>query len=160
MKKGIKFIVCLALVLTVTNVSATCTSLISGPKLTPGVTNYGTSYSLASDYATAKGSNAKTFFYNLGALTTNYASWTGRVITYKLMDVDVLNADDLIKTYTGSFIGRTLDSITLTTTHISGYIESEGDHISELYLTAYMTKHADDPAAAANSTYDYQLCQD
>lgn len=150
------------LVMTCTTVYAgSCTSILDGPSFAAGTTNNGKSYSLASSYATATGSRAKTYFYNLYSLSNSFTSWNGRVATFKLMEADgIFSSNDLVKTYTGAFVGRTLDSVVLTTTHISGNIEADGDHISELYLSSYYSKHSSDPSGASRSFFDYQLCQE
>ncbi|MEG2028875.1 MAG: hypothetical protein RRY16_00525, partial [Bacilli bacterium] len=103
-------------------------------------------------YATATGSRAKTYFYNLYSLSNTFVAWNSRTATLKLMEADgIFNSNDLVKTYTGTFVGRTMNTITLTTTHISGNIEGDGDHISELYLRSYYSKHSSDPSSASRS---------
>lgn len=143
------------------SVFASCTSIIDGPSFAAGKEHNGSKYSLQSAYATATGNNAKTFFYNLYSLSGAFYSWNDRIITFKLMEKDgILSNDDLVKTYTGTFIGRTLDAIRLTTTNMPGNIEAEGDSTSELYLRSYFLKHSEDPSSKTRSFFDYQLCQD
>lgn len=145
----------------ITAYAGSCTAILDGPSFAANYTHRGSKYSLASSYATATGSRAKTYFYNLYSLSNTFVSWNDRVITFKLMEQDgILSNDDLVKTYTGTFVGKTLDSISLTNTNASGNIEAEGDHVSELYLQSYFTKHASDPTTASRSFFDYQLCQE
>lgn len=146
---------------TLNSVFASCTSVIDGPSFAAGKTHNGSKYSLQSAYATATGNNAKTFFYNLYSLSNSFYSWNDRIITFKLMEKDgILSNDDLVKTYTGTFIGKTLDAIKLTTVNMPGNIEAEGDSKSELYLRSYFLKHSEDPSSNSRSFFDYQLCQD
>lgn len=141
--------------------AGSCTSILNGPNNMGVATDYvGPSYSLASSYATATGARAKTYFYNLYSLSSNFASWNNRKVIITLMEKDGLfNGDDEVKVYTGGFTGRTMSSIVLSNTKISGNIESSGDHKSELYIRTYINKHSND-SGITRSFFDYQLCQE
>lgn len=143
------------------NASGSCTALLDGPQLKAGVERSTSKYSLMSEYNTATGSRAKTYFSNYNSLSNSFVSWNSRKLTVVLMEDDgPFNANDKVKTYIGTFNGKTLSEMSLKTTHISGNIESTNDSISELYITAKISKHDNDPSTYSRGIFDYQLCQE
>ncbi len=156
------FISLTLLFITSTNVYAgSCTSVLNGPSFKAATFHNGPAYSLASDYNTATGARAKTYFYNLYSLSNEFIAWNNRVATIRLMEKDsIFNANDEVKIYKGGFTGRTMTSIVLDSTTMPGNIESVGDNVSELYLNSYFSKHTSDPSIASRGFFDYQLCQE
>lgn len=63
----------------------------------------------------------------------------------KLMEYDPQNSDDEVKVYKGSFSGRTLKSITYSSTTTPGNIEAAGNHICELYIKYKVDLVSGDP---------------
>jgi hypothetical protein len=156
------FLTFAAVIATTTTAHAgSCTAVLDGPSLKAGTDHNGTVYSLASSYATATGNRAKTYFYNLSTLSNTFASDPNRLLGANLMEDDWLNADDLVKTYYGTFTGITLTNVYLNSTKISGNIEDEGDNVSELYLRSVVSKsNLDGGTLTTRSFFDYQLCQE
>lgn len=141
--------------------AGSCTSVMDGPSLTAGSDYNGPAYSLASSYATATGSRAKTYFYNLSTLSNTFASDPNRLLGAVLMEDDWANADDTVKSYYGTFNGITLTNVVLNSTNISGNIEDSGDNVSELYLRSVVSKSSlDGGTLTTRSFFDYQLCQE
>lgn len=141
--------------------AGSCTNVLNGPSIKAATYYNGTAYSLASDYATATGARAKTYFYNLYSLSNEFVAWDSRIATLRLMEADGLfNENDEVKIYRGTFTGRAMTGIVLYSTTMSGNIEGSGDHISELYLRSYFSKHSSDPSTASRGFFDYQLCQE
>ena len=156
------FIASIALVTSVkTAYAGQCTSLLDIPELKAGEYTNGSAYTLASSYATATGANANAYFYNYGTLSTSFAADNDRFLNVYLMEKDGVGSDDdQVKVYAGIFSGRTLTEIRIIGTLISGNIEAEGDHKSELYGRFNITKRDGDPTTKTRSFLDYQLCQD
>lgn len=141
--------------------AGSCTSVMDGPSLKAGTDYNGPVYSLASSYATATGSRAKTYFYNLSTLSNTFANDPNRILGAILMEDDWTNSDDTVKTYYGTFNGITLTNVVLNSTNISGNIENNGDHVSELYLKSVVSKSRyDGGTLTTRSFFDYQLCQE
>ena len=143
------------------NVSATCTSKITGQKLKAQVKFTGSSYQLMSAQNTATGENAKIYLYDFSALSTSFVAWNQRYLYISLMEEDIIfNENDEVKRYKGSFNGLLLVDVTRTDTLIEGNIEDVNDSISELYITAFLKKHQNDSTSASSKIFNYVLCQD
>lgn len=85
-------------------------------------------------------------------------SRTGEI---KMYEDDVYpNADDLVKTYTLTFKGRELHSVTLTKNNQATAIDSGTDPTVELYHTLYISPIAGDTAATNGELYNYQYAVD
>ena len=92
---------------------------------------------------------------NFGTLQSNFADSSGiagradnRNIRVDLMELDETGGDDLVKVYMGNFVGKTINSITLNSTRISGDIEATGDNAAELYGEMYVYRISGDPTTA------------
>ncbi|MCD7723850.1 MAG: hypothetical protein LUH82_07940 [Clostridiales bacterium] len=72
------------------------------------------------------------------------------------MEYDPQNPDDEVKIYTGSFKGRQINSISLSSTTTSGNIEASGNHVCELYIKYQVDKMAGDPATPSISSGLFQ----
>lgn len=85
-----------------------------------------------------------------------------RKATIKLYEDDVYpNADDLVKTYTFSFVGRNLSGANIqVTTNQATAIDSGDDDTVELYHTLYITPIAGDSGATNGPIYIYQYAVD
>ena len=147
-----------------TKVSAgSCTSIIGGMNYyTNGYYMVGSTYSLASSYATATRERAGTYFYNYYSITPGLSTDYNRILDIRLMESDFLGNDDEVKVYTGTFKsdGRTLTKVERTDTKADAEIESTGDNVSELYLKATLGKSSGDSLGMSRSVFDYQLCQE
>lgn len=131
----------------------TITSSITGPDMTPGTTtSKGKTGSLDSAYTTATAENTVVLFSNLKSINSSLVSSNSRRMYGYLYEYDVANSDDHVKTYTWTFKGRALDSVTITT-HLTGNIESSGDNTAELYMKFLTTKISGDPSGTKTGSY-------
>ncbi|MCD8518634.1 MAG: hypothetical protein LRY32_03050 [Flavobacterium sp.] len=122
----------------------TTTAINNNPKITPGANAISSNkFSAKSAESTAKGSNTFLYFTETSSIGINLISWDLRKMYIYMMEYDYLNADDQVKKYTISFLGRAFESVAVQTL-ISGDIEAIGDDTAELYLTYQITKHPSD----------------
>lgn len=159
-KKFFGFAIALVGLITFVNVYAATTEYIVGPSIVPG---NGTVYmkssrrSLTGSTKTAQGRNCKLYVTMGGTISQYLAAWSNRVLTITLWDYDVTGGDDKIKSYTGTFTGRTLTGITVKTL-IEGDVEASGDATAELYISYYLTKNSEDTSGkGTNDFFKYKL---
>lgn len=107
----------------------------------------------------------RTYFYieTFGFLREGVCvSDSSRKATIKLYEDDVYpNADDLVKTYTFSFVGRNLSGANIqVATNQATAIDSGYDNTVELYHTLYIAPIAGDSGSTNGPIYTYQYAVD
>lgn len=112
--------------------------------------------SLTSASATAKGSNTAVYYLGFRSLPSSHPYQDGVIYMY-LMEKDVNNADDQVKSYGGTFFNKVVTDFVLNTTYITGNIEATGDPTAELYLKGFISGDCCNHEVQA-SLFDYILC--
>lgn len=127
-------LVALVICSTVVTAFAGGSGYISTPESTTDSFTASGAYKCYSAAETATISKSYTYFKNYSSLSSKFASNNGRTVTIQLWEDDVVG-DDHLKTYNGTFSGRTLTEINFLKTNYSGTnIEASGDNGAELYI--------------------------
>ena len=162
MKKSLFFAALLTLFLTFVgtyDVSAkSCTKIKAIPhmyQVAPEKTTL-PSDPLTTSENTCKGTNTEVWFSSIKSMPDNWNYATG-TIHIKLYEEDPPgNPDELVKTYYGSVVNKTITSITLSSVDTPGNIDSVGDQTCELYLQFYSSgKYG---ASIEKSLFNRQIC--
>lgn len=132
----------------------------NAPALTPGVRVNTVTYNLTSESHTSVNADLVAVYYdNYNSLSDNFASDSNRILWIDLYEDDVEpNADDLVKTYKGTFKGRRLDTIVLYEVVEQGNIDSAGDPDVELYLSILLNKVSGDKSLPTSTPlFEYNM---
>ena len=106
----------------------------------------------------ALGSACYTYFRNYGTLQSSFSSNSSRKCYVQLMENDGI-FNTLVKSYMGSFNGRTISSFTLKSTTTPGKIEGNSDNCVELFTNNQVKKMSGDPSDPwiASGLYQYDV---
>lgn len=138
---------------------------LTSPKFVLNTWTHGNTYNLKSAKSTPSCSDANMVVYSrdgsVGFLEANYySSYSDRSFQIQLKDEDFGNDNDILKKYKGEFSGRTLVTITKTSTS-SGSIDGNGDKQGELYITGYLEKkNGDIGRPGGTELFDYSITID
>lgn len=114
--------------------SASGSGYVNAPKSNTGSYKSSTAYACYAASENAPLANTYTYFKDYSSLSSDFASNNDRRVTIQLWEDDVFS-NDLLKTYTGKFSGRTLSEINLTKTNWTDTnVEPAGDHCAELFI--------------------------
>ncbi len=156
MKKLTKRLVALLMVVSIVCVcaitaSAAGSGYVSTAACTAGSFKSSSAYKCYSAANTAALKNTYVYFKDYNSLGSKFASNNGRTLVVQLYDDDTFN-DDLLKTYTGTFSGRTLSEINLTTVNWTDTnVEPSGDNGVELFIKYKVNKVTGDSTTSVGA---------
>lgn len=166
MKKTMKYImstICSIAAMTgITYAYNQTSGYLTSPRFVLNSWTHSNTYNLKSAKNTPQCSDANFVVYSrdgsVGFLEANYySSYSSRNFDIQLKDEDFGNDNDILKKYEGEFSGRTLVTITKTSTS-SGSIDGNGDSQGELYITGYLSKmNGDIGRPGGTELFDYSI---
>lgn len=156
-KKMITLSLCATLITSIVSYAAQ-TGPKAGPSLTPGSTYQTKTYDFTSDKSVAKVSQTYAYFDNFNSLPSDLVANDGRKLTMCLFDYDWSGSDDCLKTYIGSFNGRKLIDVSVTTTTDNTYVDESDDDTAELYMRMFLDKcNKDATNTKSGSLFTYRF---
>lgn len=140
--------------------AADCAYGLQAPQIPQGYSeNYGQVKALHTNDTQCKGVNTAVYFGSFGSLPNWYVPVSGTIVSAWLIEDDppASEPDERVKSYIGTFTGRTLTDFYLLNTITPGAIDSAGDQTCELYM-AFSITGMDGGTPIPAGLFYYSMC--